>query len=79
MPVCSYLVFPQPGRLQEIAEQLDTFAECTTEKAQEGELLILLTDTDSEGEEQVLQQQLKDIDGIQCLVLTFGALEEVAQ
>lgn len=79
MPVCSYLVFTRLGQLQQVSEQLDVLPQCSTEKADGGELLMLLTETQSEVEEQALQERFRTMEEIQCLVLTFGALEEAVQ
>ena len=79
MPICSYLVFPQPGQVQRVTDQLDRLPECMTNQAEGGELLMLLTATESELEEKALQKRLDGLEDIQCMVLTFGAQTEEVQ
>ncbi|NKB67078.1 MAG: hypothetical protein GKR89_08465 [Candidatus Latescibacteria bacterium] len=78
MPICSYIVFPRPGATRDLSGRLEALEGCRVEVAQNKDLLLLLTDTESAGDEEALQTRLKEIDDIQCMVLTFGALDEGA-
>ena len=79
MPICSYLVFPQPGQLQRVADQLDALPECMTNPSTGGELLMLLTSTETAEDEKALQEHLHAIEDMQCMVMTFGADAEMVQ
>ncbi len=76
MPICSYIVFPQPGKKEQLARALDAVPGCETQQAEKDELLLLLTETLSKSEEKALQDRLEGMGDIQCLVLSFGALDE---
>ncbi len=76
MPICSYIVFPQPGIKEQLARDLDALPGCQSEKAENDDLLLLLTETSSKSEEKALQNRLTEMGDIQCLVLSFGALDE---
>ena len=75
MPICSYVVFPQPGRRDELAERLAALPDCDVEPAANRDLLLLVTDTEDLAEEHRLQARLSAIDAIQCMVLTFGEID----
>ncbi len=78
MPICSYIVFPHPGKKDQLARDLDAIAGCQTQRAEGEDLLILLTETQSKKEEKALLDHLESLSDIQCLVLSFGALDEEA-
>jgi nitrate reductase NapAB chaperone NapD len=76
MPICSYIVFPHPGKKNQLARDLDAIDGCQTQRAEGEELLLLLTETRSKKEEKALLDRLESMRDIQCLVLSFGALDE---
>ncbi len=77
MPVCSYVVFPQPGQIRELATELAGLPGCSAEVPEQGDVLVLVTDTVTDAQERALQADLREMDGIQCMVMTFGAPDEV--
>lgn len=85
MPILSFLAHPQPGREDELVQTLDAMPECTVTPADNGPLLILVTETSSEEEDEVLRKRLKSIESLAFLSLVFAhvdpssrASEEVA-
>ena len=77
MPICSYLVFPQPGTRQKLAETLSQLPGCQVLPADNREdVMVLVTETETPAEEDALQNALKAMADIQCLVLTFGEVAE---
>lgn len=76
MPICSYIVFPHPGKKDQLARELDAIEGCQTQRAEAEELLLLLTETHSKREEKALLDRLEAMRDIQCLVLSFGALDD---
>ena len=76
MPVCSYLVSPQPGSSTALQQRLEAIPTCTVYPAENHELMILLTDTTGPEAENELQEQLRQIPEIQCLALSFAHAEE---
>lgn len=77
MPVCSYVVFPKPGQTRRLATELARLPGCSAEVPDEGDVLVLVTDTVTEAQEKALQADLHRIDDIQCMVMTFGAPDDV--
>ncbi len=77
MPVCSYVVFPKPGQTRNLATQLAGLPGCSAEIPDKGEVLVLVTDTVTDAQEKALQVDLQEMDNIQCMVMTFGAMDEV--
>jgi nitrate reductase NapAB chaperone NapD len=75
MPVCSYLVIPAPGRSASVAGDLAAIPGCEVTRAENRDLLILVTDTESPDEEETLRDAVHGTDGIQALLLTFGELD----
>ena len=74
MPIFSYLVLPDAGAAGAVAERLAAIPGCEVERAENRELLILLTETSGDDEEQALRASLADVEGIRALSLTFGDL-----
>lgn len=76
MGVCSYVVRPVDGQLQGMVRRIQALERCEVRVAENREVAILVTDTDSDSEEQALQAQLREIEQIQFLALTFGELQD---
>lgn len=72
MPILSYLAHPQPDREDELVRTLDAIPECTVTPAENGPLLILVTETSSEEEDKALQKRLKSIESLAFLSLVFA-------
>ncbi len=75
MPICSYVVFPQQDKAQEVARRLGEIPNCEVVPAENRSLMILVTDTETAADEQVLQRQLNSIEDIECMALTFGEVD----
>ena len=78
MPILSYLAHPQPGREEELARTLEALPECTVTPAENGPLLILVTEAASEEADKALQKRLKSIESLAFLSLVFAHGGEVA-
>ena len=74
MPVCSYLVIAAEGEAAAVAAQLTRLRGCEVTPAENGDVLILVTDTAGAAEDTDLRDHLGEIEGIQALLLTFGEL-----
>ncbi len=72
MAICSYIVYPQPGSRDALRSKLTGIAGCDVMPAENNDVMILVTDTNSDSHETAVQQALKQIPEIQCLALTFG-------
>jgi len=77
MPVLAYIAIPRSGEKDQLLHQLNSMQHCEAFSADNAEILILVTDTpDSEIEKQ-LQQQLKKLESLESLSMTFGYNDEL--
>lgn len=72
MPIKSYLVHPQDGKKGILIDKLTSLDHCEVVPAENKELLILVTETDSKSEEETLREQLDNIGDIKHLALVSG-------
>ena len=72
MPIKSYLAHPHMGKKMELMQTLTSLNYCEVIPAENKELLILITDTESNDQEEVLQEQLHTIKSIKLLALVSG-------
>jgi nitrate reductase NapAB chaperone NapD len=75
MPICSYLVVPEAGATRRVAVELSRMPGCEVVAAQNRDLLILVTETASLGADQALRERVERLDGIECVMLTFGEID----
>ena len=76
MPVFSYLAYPAKGAKADLLNDLAALDYCEATAAENQEILILVTDTPSEKEEQKLQKKLKRLKSLESLGMTFGHTDE---
>ncbi len=74
MPICSYLVIAESGACEQVAMRLSALRGCDVAKAENRDVLILVTDTPDCEEEGALRQTVEAMEGIQALLLTFGEI-----
>ena len=72
MPVCSYVVYPAEGRSQALLEELNQRDECEAHLSDQGDMIVLVTETQEETREKELQEELNHITDIQCIALSFA-------
>ena len=72
MPIKSYLVHPQEGQKMQLAGVLSKIEQCEVLPAENKDVLILVTETDSKQEEEVLKERLDSINGIKLMALVSG-------
>ncbi|GAB1308628.1 hypothetical protein KH5_13110 [Urechidicola sp. KH5] len=72
MPIKSYLAHPYNGKKEELAYALAAIEYCEIIPAKNKEVLILITDTNSEEEEDHLQSSLQKIDSLKLLAMVSG-------
>jgi nitrate reductase NapAB chaperone NapD len=75
MPICSYLVVPAADRTAAVMAELGALPGCHVERADQHDLIALVTDTASPAEEKALRSRLERVEDIYAMVLTFGELE----
>jgi len=72
MPVKSYLAHPVPHQEKELQRILSAMPECDCFHSETHDVLVLVTSTETKDAETILEQRLKEIDALQCLVLVAG-------
>ena len=72
MPIKSYLVHPQEGKKIQLAQVLSEIEQCEVLPAENKDVLILVTETDSKQEEAVLKERLDNINDIKLMALVSG-------
>ncbi len=75
LSILSYLVVPAPGATDQVAHGLAAIPGCEVARAANRELLILVTETSSDAEEQALRASLAALEGIHTMSLTFGGVD----
>jgi nitrate reductase NapAB chaperone NapD len=71
MPVKSYLVFPKNGEAAQVIEKLERLR-CEVLPADNREVIVLVTDSDSEKEDEQFLEALKEDENIQHISLIAG-------
>ena len=74
MPICGYLVIAESGASEQVAMRLSALRGCDVARAENRDVLILVTDTPDLEEERALREIVEATEGIQALVLTFGEI-----
>jgi len=72
MPIKSYLVHPAKGKKAALAAELAHMKHCEVLPAENEDVLILITETDSKQEEEALRQNLEKLRDIKLLALVSG-------
>jgi len=75
MPICSYLVIPEEGATDRVRADLAGIPECEVVRAENRDVLLLVTETPGLEEEDALRAAVEAMDGIQALLLTFGEID----
>ena len=75
MPICSYVVYPTEGNQSKLEERLRGMDECEVDRAENRDLLLLVTDTSGLEHQKKLENELKSIDEIQSFAQTFGEIK----
>ena len=72
MPIKSYLAHPHDGKKEYLLEVLSSIEGCEVLPAENKDILILVTETDSRQEEDVLKEKLDTIPSLKLLALVSG-------
>lgn len=75
MPICSYVVIPERGAAASVAEALRSTPGCEVARAENRDVLLLVTDTPTPADEAGLRASIEAMSGIQALLLTFGEID----
>lgn len=75
MPVCGYVVVPQPNAKDATAAELSRLEGCDVYPAEDGDLLLLVTATESMDADAELRHRVEAVQGVQALLLTFAEID----
>jgi nitrate reductase NapAB chaperone NapD len=78
MAVCSYLVIPAEGRTDAVMARLGALPGCETARAENRDVILLVTDTEGPEQEKALRQQLESVDDVLAMIFTFGDIDQQA-
>lgn len=76
MPVFSYIAYPEKGAKDDLFKDLSDINYCDVMPAENGDILLLVTDTPDEKQEKSLQKKLKNLKSLQYLGMTFGHTDD---
>jgi len=79
MPIKSYVAFPQKGKKNQLIKVLERSNYCEVVPSSNKEVLILVTDTQNDRQENELLLALENIEEIEHLNLVSGFNEEVSR
>lgn len=72
MPIKSYLAHAVKGKKEELELALTKLAQCEVVAAKNEDVLALVTDTESEKEDEKLKEKIEAIESLQFLSLVSG-------
>lgn len=76
MSIMSYLAYPTLNKKEILHQQLLKIPGCQVRCAENQDLLILITESNSPEEENQLQDRLQSVDSLDCLALVSGFEED---
>jgi len=76
MTIKSYLVFPHNGKKASLKKALEGLKWCEVKVAANEELLIMVAETDDEGDEEIFLNELDKLDGLEHYSLVSGFNEQ---
>ncbi|EAR02369.1 hypothetical protein [Maribacter sp. HTCC2170] len=72
MPIISYLAHPQEGKKSELYDKLSLMENCEVIPAENENLLIVITDTETDIEENILKEKIETIQSLKLLAMVSG-------
>ncbi|WP_347923102.1 hypothetical protein [Pontimicrobium sp. SW4] len=72
MPIKSYLAHPHEGKKEELIKALSAINACEVIPAQNKDLLIVVTDTETKSEEEIVKEQIEAIKALKLLAMVSG-------
>lgn len=79
MPIKSYVAFPRKGEKNQLIQVLENTEHCEVVPSTNKDVLVLVTDTQDDKQEEALQQVLDKIEEIEHLNLVSGFSENATQ
>ena len=72
MPIKSYLAHPHEGKKNELIEAISQLKSCEVIPAQNRDVLVVVTETETREEEDQLKQKLDAISSLKLLAMVSG-------
>lgn len=72
MPIKSYLAHPLEGKKNELYNKLSVMGHCEVIPAKNENLLIVITDTETDIEENILKEKIEAIESLKLLAMVSG-------
>lgn len=72
MPIKSYLAHPHDGKKQELIKALSSLGECEVIPAENKDVLVVVTETETKAAEDTLKQKLETISSLKLLAMVSG-------
>ncbi|MBU3821647.1 chaperone NapD [Flavobacteriaceae bacterium XHP0103] len=72
MPIKSYLAHPHSGRKESLAKALNTLSNCEVIPAENENLLIVVTETDNQEQEDKLKQTIESLEDLKLMAMVSG-------
>ncbi|MDN5202305.1 hypothetical protein QQ008_13045 [Fulvivirgaceae bacterium BMA10] len=72
MPIKSYIAFPAKGQRSVLSKELNKLPWCEAIPAENKDVLVLVTDTKDQKEEDLFQEKLNKIKSLDHLTLVSG-------
>ncbi len=72
MPIKSYILHSEEEKKEELLKQLKRFSNCEVIPAQNHEIIVLVTDTDTEESDKELYNKLLEMQGLKHLSFVSG-------
>lgn len=72
MPIKSYLAHPHDNGKESLIEALSSLEHCEVIPAENKNLLIVVTDTDTKEQEAKLKEQIESIESLKMLAMVSG-------
>ena len=76
MSIASYLAYPVDGQREQLLSDLQTHPNCEVVLSENSDVFILVTDTPTRDEEKETEQFLRNHEGLACLAMVYGQLED---
>ncbi|WP_459211718.1 hypothetical protein [Aquimarina rhabdastrellae] len=72
MPIKSYLAHPHEGQKEELINALKAFEDCDIIPAKNQDLVIVVTDTPTQQEDDLIKEKIEAIDSLRLLAMVSG-------
>ena len=72
MPVKSYLAHPIEGKKQQLVDAISAIEGCEVIPAENKDLLVVVTETDTRNQDEILKEKIEAISSLKLLALVSG-------